>query len=296
MSWGRASVFIAFIFVPAIQLCIYGACGRMGQALIRAADADERVEIRALIDRADHPLQGQTICADVRLGADIAAVLDSCACIIDFSAAPASQALVETLLASRCANLPAVVIGTTGHEPSFANNLHQLTQKTAAVHAPNMSIGVNLCYHLAAEAARIAGRAADIEITEAHHSRKTDAPSGTALELGKVICRQLGLPFEGSAVYARHGQTGARQPGSIGYSVIRAGDIVGDHKVLFALDNELIEIRHSALNRENFAGGALAAAAWLIRAQAPDTPARRSPGLYSMSDVLGLTKAQPGSD
>ena len=289
-------MFIAFLFVSAIQLCIYGACGRMGQALIRAADADEGVEIAALIDRADHPRQGQALCADVRLGTDVATVLDSCECIIDFSAAPASQALVEALLGSRRADLPAVVIGTTGHEPSFAQNLHQLTQKTAAVHAPNMSIGVNLCYHLAAEAARIAGSAADIEITEAHHSRKTDAPSGTALELGKVICRQLGLPFEGSAVYARHGQTGARQRDSIGYSVIRAGDIVGDHKVLFALRHELIEIRHSALSRENFAGGALAAAAWLTRAPAPDTLARRPAGLYTMSDVLGLGKAQPALD
>jgi 4-hydroxy-tetrahydrodipicolinate reductase len=145
--------------------------------------------------------------------------------------------------------------------------------------APNMSVGVNLCLKLLEITARVIGPGTDIEITEAHHRHKVDAPSGTALRMGDVVARSLGRTLDECAVYSRQGQTGERKPGSIGFSVIRAGDIVGDHTVLFADEGERIEITHKASSRLTFANGAVRAARWL---------SAQAPGLYDMQDVLGL--------
>jgi 4-hydroxy-tetrahydrodipicolinate reductase len=173
-----------------------------------------------------------------------------------------------------------MVIGTTGFSDQQLNRIKIAAEELAIVLAPNMSIGVNLSYRLIELAARIMGADCDIEIIEAHHRNKLDAPSGTALKMGEVVAKTLGRDLEKHAVYARHGQTGVRDRNSIGFSTVRAGDIVGEHTVMFARSGERIEITHKATSRLTFAHGALLAAKWLNT---------QAPGLYDMQHVLGLS-------
>ena len=173
-----------------------------------------------------------------------------------------------------------MVIGTTGFSAEQREQIHIAAQSTAIVMAANYSVGVNLSLKLLELAAKTLGDTVDIEVIEAHHKHKVDAPSGTALAMGESVAKALGKDLQGCAVYAREGHTGEREPGSIGFSTIRAGDIVGEHTVMFVADGERVEITHKASSRMTFASGAIRAAAWLRRGQAN--------GLYSMQDVLGL--------
>jgi 4-hydroxy-tetrahydrodipicolinate reductase len=172
-----------------------------------------------------------------------------------------------------------MVIGTTGLDPAQKAELAAAAARTPIVFAANMSVGVTLCLALLRQAAQVLGDDFDVEIIEAHHRHKVDAPSGTALRMGEVVAQALGRDLSQCAVYGREGQTGARDRQTIGFATVRGGDIVGDHTVLFAGDGERIEITHKASSRLTFARGALRAAAWLKG---------RPPGLYDMQDVLGL--------
>jgi len=172
-----------------------------------------------------------------------------------------------------------VVIGTTGFTPEQKQLIAEAGEQTAVVFAPNMSVGVNLCFKLLELAARVIGEDSDIEIYEAHHRFKQDAPSGTALKMGEVVAQTLGRDLADCAVYGREGQTGVRDGKTIGFATVRAGDIVGDHTVMFASAGERVEITHKSSSRMTYAKGSLRAALWLDG---------KTKGLFSMQDVLGL--------
>ena len=264
------------------RLAIAGAAGRMGRALIEAAQGTPAVSVTAAIEHLASPAVGRDAGEFVgqrRLGvtivSSVADVMDQFDVLVDFTSPAATLANV---LACRAAGKP-MVIGTTGLNAEQSAAVQSAARDIAIVQSPNMSIGVNLCFKLTELAARTLGADCDIEIVEAHHSQKKDAPSGTALRLGEVAARALGRDLEACPAHDRAGQPGARRPGSIGFSSIRAGDIIGDHTVLLAAPGERIEITHRATSRSNFAAGALRAAQWVMG---------RDRGLYDMQDVLGL--------
>ena len=172
-----------------------------------------------------------------------------------------------------------MVIGTTGCDAALEQKMDDAGKQIPIMYAANMSVGVNLCLKLLQMAAEVLGDSVDIEVIEAHHRNKVDAPSGTALKMGQIIADTLGRDLSECAVYGREGQTGVRERGTIGFETIRAGDIVGEHTVLFAAEGERIEISHKASNRMTFAHGAMRACRWLES---------RKPGVYSMQDVLGI--------
>lgn len=260
---------------------IAGAAGRMGRMLVELAARDARLVLAAGFERDDAPALGRDIGEIAGIGPVGTALLASSALaaaefdvLIDFTAPDATLNNV-----AQCRSLArSIVIGTTG------TGIERRTIETAArdipvVWAPNMSVGVNLCFKLLDLAARVLGDEVDVEIVEAHHRHKVDAPSGTALRMGEVVAQALGRDLASCAVYGREGQTGPRDRATIGFATIRAGEIVGDHTVMFAGAGERVEITHRAENRATFATGALRAAAWLHG---------RPPGLYDMQDVLGL--------
>ena len=195
--------------------------------------------------------------------------------LIDFSQIESSLANLEYCVA----NNKAIVIGTTGFDTEQKNVIAQAAQKIPVVFAPNMSVAVNLSFHLLDVAARVIGDDTDIEIIEAHHKHKVDAPSGTALRMGEVVADALGRDLAECAIYGREGHTGARDPKTIGFSTIRAGSIIGDHTVMFADDSERLEITHKSQSRSTYANGSVRAALWL---------SAQTAGLYDMQDVLGL--------
>ena len=195
--------------------------------------------------------------------------------LIDFSVPDATMA--NLILCSEAGI--AMVIGTTGFTPEQQNDIDSAAAKTPICKASNFSTGVNLCFKLLDMAARVLGDDVDVEVSEAHHRHKIDAPSGTALSMGQVVADALGRDLDKVAVYGREGQTGARARETIGFATVRAGDIVGDHTVTFAADGERVEITHKASSRMAFARGAVRAAGWLVKKDA---------GLYDMQDVLGL--------
>jgi 4-hydroxy-tetrahydrodipicolinate reductase len=194
---------------------------------------------------------------------------------IDFTLPQATQANLRACVESGTA----LVIGTTGLEAKHLRAMEEAGQHIPLVYGRNMSVGVNVFLSLVRRAAKVLGEEYDAEILEAHHRHKVDAPSGTALALGEQVAQARGRPLEELAVYTRHGQTGPRVPGTIGFSVIRGGDVVGDHTVMFIAPDERMELTHRAGDRTTFARGAVRAARWV---------AGRAPGLYSMADVLGL--------
>ena len=266
-----------------IQLAINGAGGRMGRTLVQACTENEDTALGAALERFDSPLLGGDAGELAGIGAldvAIASILDSGAndihAWIDFTLPDGAINGVTQCVEK---GIP-MVIGTTGFTTEQKQKIHQAGNKIPIVFAPNMSVGVNLCLNLIQTAASTLGDDYDIEIVEAHHRDKVDAPSGTAVRMGEVIADALNVSLEDKAVYARHGHTGARKPGTIGFQTIRAGDIVGDHTVCFAGTGERIEITHRASSRLTFARGAIRAALWL-----QNQPA----GLYDMQDVLGLT-------
>ncbi|MHB1585888.1 MAG: 4-hydroxy-tetrahydrodipicolinate reductase [Acidiferrobacteraceae bacterium] len=262
-----------------IRVAIAGAAGRMGEALVAALPDHPDLQLVVAFERPGSEHLGRTVrCRELQLPIAPFSVesLAGTDILIDFTR---PQAAMEH--ASACAAAgKRVVIGTTGFDDAGLAVLRDVARRVAVVHAPNMSPGVNVCFQLVALAARALGSEVDIEVLEAHHRHKKDAPSGTALRFGEIAASARGETLARVARHDRHGATaGPRTPGEIGFSVVRGGDIVGDHTVLFALPGERIEITHRASSRDNFAHGALRAAAWLM-----DRPA----GLFDMQDVLGL--------
>ena len=266
------------------RVAVTGAAGRMGKTIIEALQQNNAMTLSAAIIEPQSSLIG----ADagelagvgklgVALAGSLADVVDDFDLLIDFTGPEVTMQNVAF-----CAEHgKKIVIGTTGLDDGQKEKLQQAAQKTAIVFAPNMSVGVNLCFKLLEVAAKALGEDSgyDIEVVEAHHRHKVDAPSGTALRMGEVVADALGRDLKECAVYGREGITGARPPRQIGFETIRAGDVVGDHTVLFATEGERIEITHKASSRMTFAKGAVRAAGWLESKQT---------GLFDMQDVLGL--------
>lgn len=265
-----------------LRIAVAGASGRMGKTLIEVITANPAMQLGAASTLPEDPALGQdaaVLCGlqaqQVLLVSDLSKQLDTFDLLIDFTSPQATVAHAKL-----CANAgKQLIIGTTGLNEAQKADIAQAATKTAIVFAPNMSVGVNLCFKLLELAAKIMGEEADIEIVEAHHRHKKDAPSGTALRMGEVVAQALGRDLEQCAVYGREGVTGERDRKTIGFATIRAGDIVGDHTVMFATEGERVEITHKASSRKNFAAGAVRAALWLQQ---------HKTGLFSMQDVLGL--------
>jgi 4-hydroxy-tetrahydrodipicolinate reductase len=265
-----------------MKLAIAGASGRMGQTLIDAALSQSDLTIAVALDRAGSPMFGRD-CAEslgrstgVRVDSDLAS-LARADVLIDFTRPEATLRHLE-----ECADAGVkMVIGTTGFDEEGKRAIRAASERIAIVFAPNMSVGVNATFRLVQIATRMLSEGYDIEIIEAHHRHKVDAPSGTALKMGEMVAGALGRPLDELAVYAREGHTGERRPGSIGFATIRGGDIVGDHTVMFAGAGERIEITHRSSSRSSYANGSLRAARFL---------AGKRSGLYDMFDVLGFAE------
>jgi 4-hydroxy-tetrahydrodipicolinate reductase len=254
----------------------------MGRNLIQAVFDAEDKELGAAIERPDSSLLGSDageLAGVGKLGVTLVdsleQVLDDFDVLIDFTAPVATMQHVDICRGAG----KAMVIGTTGLSDEEKNKLQDASSDIGIMFAPNMSVGVNLCFKLLDMAARVLGDDVDIEVIEAHHRHKVDAPSGTALRMGEVVADALGRDLSECAVYGREGITGERDRKTIGFETIRAGDVVGDHTVLFAAMGERVEITHKASSRMTFANGAARAAAWLTG---------QAQGLFDMQDVLGL--------
>lgn len=265
-----------------IKIAIAGAGGRMGRALIQATSENENTKVAVAVERPGKSIIGVDAgelagldALGVKLVDDLASVTDDFDVLIDFTSIEATQA---NLKICRQAGKK-IVIGTTGFDEEQKNTIASAAKDIAVVFAPNMSVGVNLCFKLLEMAAKVMGDYTDIEVIEAHHRHKVDAPSGTALRMGEVVAETLGRDLKDCAVYGREGQTGERDRNSIGFETIRAGDIVGEHTVMFADIGERVEITHKASSRMTFANGAVRAANWLMQ---------HDKGLFDMQDVLGL--------
>lgn len=263
-----------------LRLAIAGCSGRMGIALIHAALASEGVKITAATVSPNNPLKSTDVGTIANVTAmeftpvdDLSLVRDNFDTLIDFTTPEASMTNLK--ICQRYGKK--MVIGTTGFNGEQKALIQEMSQELAIVLSPNMSIGINLCFELIKQAAKVLGESADIEIIEAHHRHKVDAPSGTALKMGELICDTVNRNLEKVALYGRNGITKARDRQTIGFSTIRAGDIVGEHTVMFACEGERIEISHRASSRSSFAMGAIRAAKWLES---------KKEGLYSMADVL----------
>lgn len=262
------------------RVAINGAAGRMGRNLVAACLDDPALELAAAFEHGAHPALGRDAgetaghdAAGLTISSDLAvAPFDV---LIDFTRPEVTLGILEYC----CAEGIAVVIGTTGFSDEQRAELEAAATEIPIVLAPNMGVGVNLMFELVSQAARTLGLDYDIEITEAHHRHKVDAPSGTALRLGEMAAAARGTSLDESAVWQRRGRTGEREAGTIGFATVRGGDIVGEHTVMFAGEGERLEISHRASSRRLFAQGAMRAAAWLPG---------HSPGLYGMQDVLGL--------
>ncbi len=264
------------------RIAVTGAGGRMGRTLIEAIQSTDDVKLTAALERPGSSLIGTDageLAAIGNLGVklvdDLEAVKDHFDVLIDFTAPAAT--LENVAFCARYGKQ--MVIGTTGLDEQQKAELQNAAEQTAIMFASNMSVGVNLCFKLLEEAARVYGDDVDIEIVEAHHRHKVDAPSGTALSMGEVVANTLGRDLKTCAVYGRQGLEGPRDRQTIGFETIRGGDIVGEHTVMFIADGERVEVSHKASSRMTFAKGAVRAAGWV---------STQAPGLYNMQDVLGL--------
>lgn len=264
-----------------MKIAIAGATGRMGKMLIEAVLSSPDTQLVGALEHDACPQLGEDAGAflgkktGVAITADITKALTDAEFLIDFTRPEGTMA--HLALAQKTGSK--MIIGTTGLNTEQINSLKKASANLAIVFAPNMSIGVNATFKLLEIAAKMLNQGYDIEIIEAHHRHKVDAPSGTALKMGEVIADAMGENLDDVAVYAREGHTGERKAGSIGFATIRGGDIVGDHTVLFAGDGERIEISHKSSSRQSYAQGALRAVRFLQTQNA---------GLYDMQDVLGL--------
>ena len=263
------------------KIAVAGSSGRMGRMLVEAVLASDDCQLAGALDIAGSPALGQDAGAflgrhtGVAITADLRAALRGSDVLIDFTR---PEGTLAHLAACRELGVKAV-IGTTGFTPEQKAGIAAHAEHLAIVLAPNMSVGVNVMLRLLDMAARSLGEGYDIEVIEAHHRHKVDAPSGTALAMGEVLAAARGADLAEQGVFTRHGVTGERPPGAIGFATVRGGDIVGDHTVLFAGTGERIEITHRSSSRATYAQGSLRAARFLRG---------RAPGLYGMNDVLGL--------
>ena len=265
-----------------MRVAIAGAGGRMGRNLIAACHEHVGLTVAVATVRPGSSLLGSDAGELAGIGPlgvkvvdNLATVADDFDVLIDFTSPKVTLDHLAVCRAAGCS----IVIGTTGFSDEEREQIRAAAKDISIVFAPNMSVGVNLCFKLLDMAARVLGDTVDIEIIEAHHRHKVDAPSGTALRMGEVVANALGRDLKECAVYGREGQTGVRDRNTIGFATVRAGDVVGDHTVLFADICERIEITHKASSRMTFANGAARAAAWLCS---------KETGLYDMQDVLGL--------
>lgn len=255
---------------PPLRIAIAGALGRMGRAVATAVRIQENTVLAALFDRPE---------ADDDALARRDTALDHADVVIDFTTPDASAALAR-LCGERGG--PALVIGSTGFTPEQERDLAQAATRIPILRSGNFSLGVNMLLGLVRQAAKaLPSEAYDIEVVETHHRRKLDAPSGTALMLGEAAAQGRGSSLAELAVRGRDGITGERGIGDIGFAAIRGGGVVGEHSVLFAAEDEVLTLSHSAIDRGLFARGAVTAAAWLVG---------KPPGLYDMQDVLGFTR------
>ena len=263
------------------RIGIVGAGGRMGRMLIEATLKDDALVLGAAFDVPGSPAIGKTagelvgLPCDVVVASDVGGGLTQIDCLIDFTR---PQGTLEHLALCRRAGV-AMVIGTTGFEADGKAQIAEAAKDIPVVFAPNMAVGVNLVFKLLDTAARILNEGYDIEIVEAHHRMKVDAPSGTALRMGEVVAEALGRNLRDCAVYGREGVTGERDPSTIGFATVRGGDVVGDHTVMFCGIGERVEVSHKAGSRMPYALGSLRAARFL---------AGRERGLFDMQDVLGF--------
>lgn len=265
-----------------VKAIVIGAAGRMGGRIITLAAATEGIELAGAVESAGHPMLGTDAGEHLGLGkvgvpitADLASVIGKADVVIDFS----HHTAVAGHLKIAAGSGKAAVIGTTGLTDEERSAVKKLAGEIPVVLAPNMSVGVNVLFKVLADVSRILGDDYDVEIVEAHHNQKKDAPSGTAVRMAQIIAESLDRNLNEVAVYERKGMIGARTKKEIGIQTLRAGDIVGEHNVLFGGMGERLEFIHRAHSRDNFARGAIRAAKWV---------AGRNPGFYDMQDVLGL--------
>ena len=265
-----------------INVGVIGAGGRMGRMLIEAVQDNPQTTLTAAIERQGSSLVGADageVAAVGRLNVqivdDLQSVINDIDVLIDFSLPDATEQNMQVC----AANNVAMVIGTTGFNEQQEQVLTEASEQVAIVYAGNYSTGVNLSLKLLGMAAKAFGKDADVEVIEAHHKHKIDAPSGTAYMMAEAVAEARGQNLKDVAVYGREGQTGAREVGSIGIHAIRGGEIIGDHTVMFIADGEVVEITHRARARMTFAAGAVRAATWIVQ---------QSAGQYNMQDVLGL--------
>lgn len=265
-----------------MRVAIIGASGRMGKALIDAVNQRSELVVSAAIERPDSSLIGADAGElagvgklDVPIVGSIDEVVDKFDVLIDFT----TPETTVNNLAVCVAHHKKIIIGTTGFDEAGLAAIDNAAEKIAVIFAANFSVGVNLCLKLLAQAAEVLDDGYDIEVVEGHHRHKVDAPSGTALRMGQVLADTLGRDLKQCAVYGREGITGERDPNTIGFATVRAGDIVGDHTVLFATEGERVEITHKASSRMTFAKGAARCCSWIMN---------QSDGLFDMQDVLNL--------
>lgn len=265
-----------------LNIVIAGSSGRMGHALIEATLDDPELKLHAALDRDGSPQLGRDAgelfgaACGIKVTDDLSGALHGAHVMVDFTRPEASLVYLETCRKSGVG----LVIGTTGFSPAQKEAIADAAREIPIVFAPNMSVGVNLLIDLVQAAAKVLSDGYDIEVIEAHHRHKVDAPSGTALRLGEAAAAALGRNLAECAVYGREGVTGERDPSTIGFATVRGGDVVGDHTVLFAGIGERVELTHKASSRATFALGALRAAKFLEGKQS---------GLFDMRDVLSLS-------
>ncbi|MEA9392813.1 4-hydroxy-tetrahydrodipicolinate reductase [Acerihabitans sp. TG2] len=265
-----------------IRIAIAGAGGRMGRQLIQAVQQSDHARLGAALERSGSSLVGTDAGElagmaplGITLGDNLASIKDDFDIFIDFTRPEGTLAHLDYCVQHG----KGMIIGTTGFDAQQKAQIQRAAEHISIVFSANFSVGVNVMLKLLEKTAQVMGDYCDIEIIEAHHRHKVDAPSGTALAMGDVIAATLGRQLTDCAVYSREGHTGERQPHTIGFASVRAGDIVGEHTAMFADVGERIEITHKASSRMTFANGAIKAAIWLKD---------KKPGLYEMKDVLGL--------
>ncbi len=266
-----------------IKVAVAGVSGRMGICLAKACLLSDKAQLSVAVSRPGSASVGKDVGHVIGMGEvgisvvdDLVAVVEHFDVLIDFTRPDYSMQLIELCRQAG----KKVVIGTTGYSDEQKQQITEAGKDIAIVMAPNMSVGVNLSLKLLEMTAKVMGDYTDIEVIEAHHRHKVDAPSGTALRMGEAVADALGRDLKDCAIYGREGHTGERDRKTIGFSTIRAGDIVGDHTVMFADEGERVEITHKATSRMTFANGAVRAADWLKE---------KKLGLYDMQDVLGLS-------
>jgi 4-hydroxy-tetrahydrodipicolinate reductase len=265
-----------------IRTIVVGAAGRMGGTVIRTIHDTEGIELSGAVELPNHPFLNHDIGHVVGLGelgiplaGDLEGVIKTGDVVIDFTNSEASLRSLEITSESGVA----AVVGSTGFSPQQMEKVAQLAKKTRCVLSPNMSVGVNLMFKLVGEIARILGEDYDVEILETHHRFKKDSPSGTAMKMGEIVASSLSRDLHKVGIFGRKGVIGERTSEEIGMHAVRAGDVVGDHTVIFGGLGERLEVIHRSHSRDNFAHGAVRAAKWVVA---------QSNGLYDMGDVLGL--------